>query len=88
MTVRVAVVSVFVTFTSTPGNTAPEESRTVPDIWEATVCPNTKGHRTKIVAHIANTLFIETPTVFGCEKTFNSAIGKRPENRKLAVRPQ
>ena len=28
----VAVVPAFVTFTSTPGNTAPEESRTVPDI--------------------------------------------------------
>src|SRR5207249_5629439 len=59
-----AVVSVFVTLTSTPGNTAPEGSRTLPDIWEATVCPSTAGQSASMAANIATTLLIRTSTLF------------------------
>src|SRR5262244_835243 len=85
-TERVAVVSVFVTFTSTPGSTAPVVSRTVPDIWEATVCPSTIGQKANIVANVASALFIQTSTTCGFELVFNSAIGKRLAHRKSAGR--
>ena len=40
-TVRVNPVSICVTVTVTPGNTAPLSSRTSPLIWAVTLCPRT-----------------------------------------------
>src|SRR5262245_26015804 len=88
LTVRVSPLSICLAVTVTPGNTAPVESRTTPEMAPEKPCPHTNelAHTitpricTNVVAHLVKllSLFTISPlSVLRCDTKFAGTPGRR-----------